>query len=266
MKPILYGSLNCPIDSSESNPSISFGGSSAYNSGTGIFADGDGVINFSILGSQMLQLTEDGLLGPGSVYAGSSSFQPIAIDLELDAGAGKNIASGTAFLSPMMGNLLGASLTKTGNYLAGAIGAYSITGALATHLQAGGLMGIIMDGVTQATGAVVAVIDGDSGITRATAAFAARMNNSTPGSGIDYGLDLYGAAHDGFSALPIANADIRMSGQTCILQGAGVPSDGTTGDNFAGKGSLYIDTTNGKLYINTGAITNPTWVVVGSQS
>lgn len=34
----------------------------------------------------------------------------------------------------------------------------------------------------------------------------------------------------------------------------------------APKGALVIDTTNGKLYINTGSAAEPTWTVVGSQS
>jgi hypothetical protein len=34
----------------------------------------------------------------------------------------------------------------------------------------------------------------------------------------------------------------------------------------APKGSLLVDTTNAKLYINTGTTTAPTWTVVGSQS
>lgn len=34
----------------------------------------------------------------------------------------------------------------------------------------------------------------------------------------------------------------------------------------AKKGALVVDTTNGKLYINTGTATSPTWTVVGSQS
>lgn len=32
------------------------------------------------------------------------------------------------------------------------------------------------------------------------------------------------------------------------------------------KGALVVDTTNGKLYINTGTALAPTWTVVGSQS
>jgi hypothetical protein len=50
-----------------------------------------------------------------------------------------------------------------------------------------------------------------------------------------------------------------------ITQGAGAPVDGTTGDNVTGKGSLYIDRTNGILYINTGTISAPTWTKVGTQ-
>lgn len=34
----------------------------------------------------------------------------------------------------------------------------------------------------------------------------------------------------------------------------------------AGKGQLVIDTTNAKLYINTGTALAPTWTVVGTQS
>lgn len=34
----------------------------------------------------------------------------------------------------------------------------------------------------------------------------------------------------------------------------------------AAKGTLLTDTTNGKLYINTGTAAAPTWTVVGSQS
>lgn len=44
----------------------------------------------------------------------------------------------------------------------------------------------------------------------------------------------------------------------------------TPGVNASGlgapKGGLLVDTTNGKLYINTGSDTTPTWTVVGSQS
>lgn len=53
---------------------------------------------------------------------------------------------------------------------------------------------------------------------------------------------------------------------------AGAPVSYTDGDpaatyeGIAPKGALLIDTTNGKLYINTGTKAQQTWTVVGSQS
>jgi hypothetical protein len=49
---------------------------------------------------------------------------------------------------------------------------------------------------------------------------------------------------------------------TMVYTNAGVPVDGTTGDNIAAKGSLLIDTTNANLYVQTGLITNPVWKLV----
>lgn len=208
-----------------------------------------------------------------AAYEDAGSFQAMAADLELDADAGKD-AGDSAFLAAGMFNLLGDALTKTANYLAGVIGAYSVTDAKAGELQAGAVIGIAMDGVSDADGVVVAVIDGSdpSTETRVNAMFAARMNNNDAGSGADFGLDLHDAGRSsdyytgGGTALAYAKADIRLAGAVCILQGAGAPSNGTTGDDVAAKGSLYIDTTNGVLYINTGAIDNPTWTKVGTQS
>lgn len=40
----------------------------------------------------------------------------------------------------------------------------------------------------------------------------------------------------------------------------GVPTDGTAG---YGKGALAVDTTNGKLYINTDSFATSTWTLVG---
>lgn len=44
-----------------------------------------------------------------------------------------------------------------------------------------------------------------------------------------------------------------------ILENAGAPSDGSTGAGFAGPGSLIVDRTNKKLYMNTGTKASPTW-------
>lgn len=215
---------------------------------------------------------QDGAIVMAPQYAGSDSYQPIAADLNLDAGAGAD-AGDSAFLGAMMGNVLGDALTKVANFVGGLIGALSVTGVNAAKLQVAAVLGIVMDGVTDADGAVVAVIDGSdpSSETRANAAFAARMNNNHASSGVDYGLDLYdpGRSSDvltGALALPIAKAAIRMDRQVCVLTGAGVPSDGTTGDNFAGPGSLYVDVTNANLYVQTSLITTPVWKLVTRAS
>lgn len=214
------------------------------------------------------------VLGKGSAlayasdeYADEGSFQPVAVDLNLDPAAGTSDAGDSSFLGAIMGNVLGAILTKTHNFIGGLIGALSVTGAKGSDLQVGAVVGIVMDGVTEADGAVVAVIDGGdpSSVTRANAAFAARMNNNDAGSGVDYGLDLYDPGRDetlytgGGEPLAIAKAIIRTPSQVCVMEGAGVPVDGTTGDNFAAVGSIYIDVTNAEAYINAGTITDSVW-------
>lgn len=53
-----------------------------------------------------------------------------------------------------------------------------------------------------------------------------------------------------------------------LLTNAGAPTSGTsgTGAGTAGPGSLCIDYTNAKLYINTNTKASPTWTVAGTQS
>lgn len=195
-------------------------------------------------------------------YDGSSSYQPVAPDLTLDASAGSADGGDPSYLAAVMGNVLGEDLTKDANYIGGVIGAYSITGAKATSYPAGAVLAQITDGVEAADGAVVAYIDGDGSQTNANAAFKAMSNNSTSGSGFDYGLDLYAPAHDGYNELAILKADVRMSNQVVIMNGSGAPVDGTTGDNFAGPGSIYIDIAAGNAYLQTSLVTTPVWKLI----
>ena len=194
----------------------------------------------------------------------SGSHQSVAADLTLGSASGSADGSDPDYLAAIMGNVLGADMASTqdANYIAGVIGAFSVTGTKRTTYPAGGVLAQITDGVTEADGAVVAYVDGDGSVTTANAAFKAMSNNSTPGSGFTYGLDLHSPAHDGYNALAILNADIRMTNQVCVLNGAGAPVDGTTGDNFAGIGSIYIDTTNGNAYLQTAVITSPVWKLI----
>jgi len=61
-------------------------------------------------------------------------------------------------------------------------------------------------------------------------------------------------------------------GDVKVYIGAGVPVDYTdgdpaaTGEAVAGIGSLYIDTTNGKLYIQGGTKAQPVWKLVTSAT
>lgn len=204
-------------------------------------------------------------------YSSASSHQTVAADLELAAGAGRDVAAGTSFLAPIMGNLLGGALTKTGNYIAGIIAHFSATSTASTY-PTGGVLAGIGDGVND-TGVhgVVAYIDGDSETTIGGAAFKVMSNNSTAASGFHFGVDLQSAAHDGYQAVDkdfYLSAPVRLVEDVCELIGSGAPTDGTSGTGVAvaGPGSRYTDIAAGKLYINTNTKASPTWTVVGSQS
>lgn len=60
--------------------------------------------------------------------------------------------------------------------------------------------------------------------------------------------------------------DLTVNKSVGIFADKAVPVDGTTGTKLAGKGSLYIDTLNGVLYINTGTPAATIWVKVGTQT
>lgn len=206
-----------------------------------------------------------------TTYSAAGSFQLLAADLTLAPGAGTSDPGDTAFLGAAMGNVLGADLTQTHNYVGGVIGHYSVTGTNASTYPVGAVLGGIGDGTTTADGAFVAYTDGDSALTTAGAAFKVMNNNSTAGSGFDYGLDLQDAAHDGYDAVDedfYNEAPLRLVRDVVVLVNDASPTDGVagTGAGTAGTGSLYVDTVSGTLYINTGSKASPVWTVVGDQS
>jgi hypothetical protein len=55
-----------------------------------------------------------------------------------------------------------------------------------------------------------------------------------------------------------------------LISGAGVPVDYTdgdpvaTGDSISVKGGLYVDTTNGLVYRNSGTAAQPAWTALAS--
>ena len=157
------------------------------------------------------------------------------------------------------------------NHMAGVVGNFAVIGSYANNGLMAGVMGIINTNTLSGDAAVMAFMAGDSGVTTARCAFGVAMAQTTGGSGFEYGLDLKmqdpvldGGVPSG--VIPYTKANIRMEDDVVVMVNTGAPVNGTTGDNFAGTGSLYVDSTAGVLYINTGAISNPTWVVVGTQT
>jgi hypothetical protein len=170
-----------------------------------------------------------------------------------------------------LAHLLQTTPTTTFNHVAGLAGNFAVIGTYSNNGLMAGVLGIINTNTLSGDAAVMAFMQGDSGTTTARAAFGVAMAQSTAASGFDYGIDLKIQdpvldAGGPSSVQPYKKANIRMENDVVFMNAAGVPVDGTTGDNFAGKGSLYVNISTGILYINTGTITSPTWVVVGSQS
>jgi hypothetical protein len=196
----------------------------------------------------------------------TGSFQPIAADLTLDAAAGTSEVGDSAYKAPVMGNILGSALTKTKNIIAGIIGKYSIESTNASTYPKAGVIGEIGDATTTADGAFVAVLGGDSAVTNARAAYTVDNQNSTPSSAFEYGLDAQGVDHDSYGLTEYSKAALRLDNNVVVMTGAGAPVDGTTGDNYAGPGSFYIDITNKNAYIQTSAISTPVWKLVVRES
>lgn len=63
------------------------------------------------------------------------------------------------------------------------------------------------------------------------------------------------------ASLPLAG-----TANVILLNGATAPVDGTTGDNIAAKGSIYIARDTGAAYSNTGTITNPAWTLFAASN
>ena len=157
--------------------------------------------------------------------------------------------------------------TTNFNYMAGVAGEFAVIGSYTNNALMAGVIGIINTNTLSGDAAVMAFMDGDAGVTTARCAFGVAMAQTTGGSGFEYGLDLKmqdpiadGGGPSG--VIPYTKANIRMEDDVVIMVNTGAPVDGTTGDNFAGIGSMYIDSTAGNLYLQTGAITSPVWKLV----
>lgn len=90
--------------------------------------------------------------------------------------------------------------------------------------------------------------------------------DSTLSSGIgDLTVTFVAAMGKKAVGLMTANGASLTGSSPTVTVAETTPGVTATGRGF-GKGTLVQDTTNGKLYINTGTAAAPTWTVVGSQS
>lgn len=153
--------------------------------------------------------------------------------------------------------------TATATYYIGVMGRYLMTGTNASTFPKVGVMGVIGNVTTTGDAAVMAFMDGDGGTTTARCGYGIGMTQSTAASGFDYGMDLtFQDTGVPSSTQPYKKAPVRLDNDVVVMTGAGAPVDGTTGDNYAGPGSLYVDITGANLYVQAGTISSPVWKLV----
>lgn len=213
------------------------GGSLVIPAGGGVIVEQDDLGQLWVFGSTAGGGTSgwqipagQSLIYSSTAYADDGSFQPIGPDLNLDPAAGTSDVGDSSYLATIMGNIFGDTLTKTKTIIAGLIGKFSVVGGKLSTYPWGAVIGEVGDGVEAADGAFVAVLGGDSAQTNARAAFTVDNQNSTPGSGFDYGLDLAGVGtHDGYPAVAYLQADIRFADGTTQSTAGGVMMETPTG-------------------------------------
>ncbi len=151
-----------------------------------------------------------------AIHATSTDVSALPIYVSETLSGNFGLASTPAYGMTVYSKILGANLTATDAYESAITGLYGITGTNASVYPKAGVLGWIADNTTTADGAFIALIDGDTQITQAGAAYGVRYLNSTPTSGFDYGLDLYGAAIGAYDAVSYRTADIRLSNSAVI--------------------------------------------------
>jgi hypothetical protein len=152
-----------------------------------------------------------------------------------------------------------AAPTTTFNHMAGTVGEFAVIGTYNNFGLMAGVMGTINTNTLSGDAAVMAFMDGDSGVTTARCAYGVAMAQTTAGSGFEYGIDLKMQdpvldAGGPSGVIPYKTAEIRLAND-----GAGAPvviKVGNFVDGAAsgvGKGSLGIDSTDGLLFVSDSA-------------
>lgn len=186
-----------------------------------------------------------GLVNSTAALTGAGSIFQAAVKGRADVAAG---FGSTDFVNPAVawgvrGEVDGTNLAGTYNYVAGVAGKYNIAGTNASTFPKVGVLGLI-DGGTSADAAVMAELDGDTGVVNARAGYGIMTINSTSASGFSYGMDLQLQTIPGHTDFSQAFkvADIRLSSGTTISSGATNPATCV-------KGSIYLNTTSGLLNV-----------------
>lgn len=186
----------------------------------------------------------------GGATVGISSIVNVSADF------GSSDANDPGSAQGLRGRVTGSNLTGTKNYVIGTTGQYLITGTNSSTFPKAGIMGVVGSGTTTADAAVMAYLDGDSGLTTATSAFKVAMINSTGGSGFDYGLDLeWLSTGVAGTTSDFAEADIRLNNGLTIKSVTTSVTDGDATSLAAGTVVLTSNGTGvGKMFISNGSI------------
>jgi hypothetical protein len=152
-----------------------------------------------------------------------------------------------------------AAPSTTFNHMAGTVGEFAVIGTYANNGLMAGVMGTINTNTLSGDAAVMAFMDGDSGLTTARCAFGVAMAQTTGGSGFEYGIDLkmQDPVADGggpSGVIPYKTAEIRLANDGAaapVVIKVGNFTDGAA--SGVGKGSLGIDSTDGLLFVSDSA-------------
>lgn len=146
--------------------------------------------------------------------------------------------------------------STTFNHMAGTVGEFAVIGTYANFGLMAGVLGTINTNTLSGDAAVMAFMDGDSGVTTARCAFGVAMAQTTAASGFTYGLDLkmqdpVADAGGPSGVQAYKTAEIRLandgSGNPVVIK-VGNFTDGAA--SGVGKGSLGIDSTDGLLFVS----------------
>ena len=149
--------------------------------------------------------------------------------------------------------------STTFNHMAGTVGEFAVIGTYNNNGLMAGVMGTINTNTLSGDAAVMAFMDGDSGLTTARCAFGVAMAQTTGGSGFEYGIDLkmQDPVADGggpSGVIPYKTAEIRLANDGAaapVVIKVGNFTDGAA--SGVGKGSLGIDSTDGLLFVSDSA-------------